>query len=116
MPSKTRRAAASGSSYRRVHTIYKTGVSYEHSATYCAADACLVRAAHAADVRIPPGDAGYDPAQAVYEYRFDNSKAAKLLKLDCTALEDTTRDIVSQVRGKIDEDWVEQVASSMRMK
>lgn len=111
VPYRMKRAAASGSSSLLVPIIWKTGVSLLSCirARTVVLTACLtVQAAHAFDPRLPGGDPAYDPSQAVYDYRFDNSKAARLLGVKYISIGQVAEDIVSQVQDKIEENWVER--------
>ena len=44
----------------------------------------------------------------MYDYRFDNSKAARLLGVKYISIGQVAEDIVSQVQDKIEENWVER--------
>lgn len=49
---------------------------------------------------IPSGDETYDPQKAVHQTTFDTSKADRLLALKFLSLEESTRDIIEQFKGK----------------
>lgn len=63
---------------------------------------CLspVNAARAVGAPAPLGDQSYDPAKAVHMLNFDNSKSIKLLGLKYREIQETTSDIVVDLKAR----------------
>ena len=63
---------------------------------------CLspVNAARAVGAPAPLGDQSYDPAKAVHMLNFDNSKSIKLLGLKYRGIQETTSDIVVDLKAR----------------
>ena len=59
-----------------------------------------VNAARKFHPSIPAGDETYDPEKATHQTTFDTSKADRLLGLKYLSLDESTRDIIEQFKGK----------------
>ena len=61
---------------------------------------CLVNAARAVGAPAPLGDQSYDPAKAVHMLNFDNSKSITLLGLQYRSIQQTTSDIIEDMKAR----------------
>ena len=92
------------SSLPPVRTSGRIGV--RASSIYCSAVVLngtyisSVNAARAAGAPAPLGDQSYDPAKAVHMLDFDNSKSIKLLGLKYRGIQETTSDIVEDLKAR----------------
>jgi len=59
-----------------------------------------INASRAAGAPAPPGDQSYDPAKAVHMLNFDNSKSTNVLGLKYHSIQETTSDIVVDLKAR----------------